>query len=264
LANGGEVRYVEERALKSAKKSSKGKSKNVSAPSSPNIEGSYVYIGCSENVFQANIDCGSFGNGDEDLCLFQEFKVGKLSASTSAGAVAVASIFYTPEIGEGQATNPSESCVFSGSFRRSATVIGNTVLPIPLATSDGCENVKENFLYVAKFGIMMDGKLNLSFSRDGGFEYYTDDVTCPDKYIGYKSSSKAEYTTKRAAVAVCDASGRHLVGQQLVDTDTDLENHGRELHGRRLCPPCVFLVGVVTPIAVGIIGAGGTICAAKC
>merc|ERR1712048_1223285 len=70
--------------------------------------------------------------------------------------------------------NPDEVCIFEGSFRASAAFQGNTVLPIPLASSNGCSDVTQNFQYLVKMNIMDDGNLDFSFSDDSGFTYYTD------------------------------------------------------------------------------------------
>lgn len=185
---GGDHTSRKLKSSKSSKSSSASSSDDSSGASmgSSSIEGTYLYAGCNERVFQATIMCDVFGSRDPDLCIYQEYALGQNTDEDGENAIEYEGnpgVFFHPneEVYE-EGVTPSDVCVFSGTFRYSAARQGKKILPIPLATSEGCQNVNDNFLYVAKMKVRKDGDLKISFSRDGGESYYTDDVDCPKAY----------------------------------------------------------------------------------
>jgi len=236
VSDGGQVLSFNGRELKKAKGAKKAKKgSSYASPTIEDIEGMYVYTGCDNNVFQASISCGIFGDGDQDLCLYQELKIGQLSDKETSSDSAPTSDgnYFNPDSVLGSLTaSPDDVCVFSGTFRASAALQGSNILSIPLATSNGCQNVEQNFLYTVKMEVNGDGSLKLDFSDDGGFTYYTQEgEQCPKKYVANKFWEMEEMVAKSAERAVCSDERRILK------------------HGRRLCPPCIVIV---------VVGGGGS------
>jgi len=201
-------------------KSGKGGKKKKHTPPIESIEGAYSYVGCDLNVFQATFLCGIFGDDDPDLCLYQEVKRGQISdVATSPDSVPTAGgQFYNPSSFVTDMTvDPDEVCVFSGTFRASAALKGNNILPIPMASSNGCLQVKQNFEYTLKIEIKEDGNLKFDYSDDGGFTYYTEDSnSSPLLYDAMKIEDKEELVT-------VDSDGRRL--QVIVTTVDSHERH---------------------------------------
>ena len=173
------------------------------------IEGTYLYTSRCGLVFQATIGCGGFGDDDDDLCLYSEFSLGKLSNSTEGGAVPLPSPFTdtdtdtetevflipNPDVSDDGSVDENVVCVFSGAFRKSSAFgrddNDNTVLKaLPLASSNGCQTTTKNFQLVVKGTVSEDeddGKqIELEFSDDFGESYYTDDKECPLTYVAFK------------------------------------------------------------------------------
>jgi hypothetical protein len=234
VSDGGQVLSFNERELKKSEESKKSKGAKKAKKGSgyasttiEDIEGVYHYQGCDNNVFQATIICGIFGDDDPDLCIYQEFKVGEVSEENGLDAADVGdgSYFQPDPILDVETTSPDDACIFSGTFRASAALEGNKILSIPLATSNGCQKVEQNFLYTVKMEVYDDGSLKLDFSNDGGFTYYTQEgEQCPLTYKGIKYWEMEELVARSAEVGVCSDEGRFLK------------------HGRRLCPPCAAVV----------------------
>lgn len=234
VSDGGQVVSLNARELKK-KKAGKAAKKGSGGNSYPieSLEGVYLYRGCDNNIFQASISCGIFGDSDPDLCLYQEVKLGQVSetaASQDSALTSDGNYFNPDSILENLTVDPSHYCIFSGTFRASAAIEGNNVLPIPLATSNGCSNVSANFLYTVKLEVKDDGNLNLDFSNDGGSTYYTQEgEQCDASYVGNKFQDMNEMVAMSADRGFCSDERRILK------------------HGRRLCPPCVVVV--VAPAA---------------
>lgn len=219
-------------------KSTKVQNINNDAAFARKLEGMYFYHGSCESVFQVNIVCDVFGDADPDLCLYQEFKAGEMipddreppeDAEPIEGGGFMALEPYTSQTH----VDPDDVCIFSGTFRSSSLrgVDGN-VHQIPLATSEGCENVKNNYQYVLKMGmgsIDEESFLRMEFSDDGGDTFYTDDVDCPTKYkaVEYLTSSEMKGHT-RSLLPLAELDNSPLYNRL---------PHDRLLHGRVLCPP---------------------------
>ena len=167
------------------------------------ITGVYIYTNKCNNVFQVTIDCGIFGDEDPDLCLFSEFSRGTLVETPEQSSEPLPGregLYFLPDaaITEDGIINPDIVCEFSGTFRRSSLMVeeenGSNQLKLkalPLASSNGCGTTTTNFKLVVK-GTMkkVDDEdetiLELEFSNDFGFTYYTDTKVCPHSYIGQK------------------------------------------------------------------------------
>mmetsp|Transcript_14690 Transcript_14690/g.16530 ORF Transcript_14690/g.16530 Transcript_14690/m.16530 type:complete len:301 (+) Transcript_14690:550-1452(+) len=199
-------------------KSGKGGKKKKHTPPIESIEGAYSYVGCNLNVFQATFLCGIFGDDDPDLCLYQEVKTGQISdeANSTDSVPTAGGQFYNPSsFGTDMTVDPDEVCVFSGTFRASAALKGNNILPIPMASSNGCLQVKQNFKYSLKIEIKEDGNLKFDYSDDGGFTYYTEGRnSSPHLYDAMKVEDKEGLVTVdsdgRRLQVVVDSHGRHL------------------------------------------------------
>ena len=163
-------------------------------PIDTDIEGTYLYANQCGLVYQATVECGSFGIGDDDLCLYSEFSAGSISNSTENGAVPIAGTdaYYVPS---GSEFDEDNVCVFSGTFRKSSAFNyddeGNILfLPLPLASSNGCQVTTKNFKLVVK-GTLSENEdsrkqIELDFSDDSGVSYYTDDKECSLSYVAFK------------------------------------------------------------------------------
>ena len=190
-------------------------SKKIGGPSDPpipvpspldvtrgGIEGAYMYTNKCNNVFQVNIDCGRFG--DENVCSYSEFSRGTLVETPEKGSEVLPGregLYFLPNpaIPMNGIINPNVVCVFSGTFRRLSLVVveedGSNQLKLqalPLGSSNGCETTTINLQLVVK-GTMKKADddnettiLELEFSNDFGFTYYTDNKECPRSYIGQK------------------------------------------------------------------------------
>jgi len=92
-----------------------------------------------------------------------------------------------------------------------------------------------------------DGSLQLDFSNDGGFTYYTQEgEQCPKKYVANKFWDMEEMVAKSAERAVCSDERRILK------------------HGRRLCPPCIVVLVTVGPELFLLLFVGGSLCIWLC
>jgi len=168
------------------------KKKKNKAEQAGDIEGKFVYGGCGNNFYRAEIKCGIFSPDDQDLCLYEEFAIGSIVDTGSDKTIQLpGGGFFLPEPTvdpEEPTVDPEKVCLISGTFRKS-TMQGDDILPIPLATSNGCQDISLNFLFVLKATVMNDGNLDMSFSRDGGKTFYTDDVECPLAYVTTKAQT---------------------------------------------------------------------------
>lgn len=162
-----------------ASKTKKGKKDKNNKPSPPlpaNIEGDYLYKGCNDNIFKVTIGCGLFGKDDPDLCMYEETKIGTSFDEEKPGSFLLEGTdqFFLPfePFAEGiEGVDDEKLCVIAGSFRASATIKKGNIKPIPLATSNGCKNVAQNFAFFVKGKVAEDGKLKLLFSTDSGATY---------------------------------------------------------------------------------------------
>jgi hypothetical protein len=189
------------------------------------IEGVYLYTNKCNNVFQAIIECGLFGD-DPDLCLYSEYTIADIVADcdddeVSAGTCEAVDdgVFFKKNDKlpvDGSSIDPNNVCIFSGTFRASSAMDGRNMLhPIPLASSNGCPTTTANFQLVVQGMVMDDGDLELEFSDNFGQSYYTKEKVCPNSYIGRKVSDDIVDQT-RALARVDDGDGtmnkyhRHL------------------------------------------------------
>jgi hypothetical protein len=99
------------------------------------------------------IGCGSFGDNDPDLCIIQDTKTGSV-------------------VGELVVSVEGHVCLLAGTSRLSGTVIRSKIKHIPLATSEFCQTVTDNFLFVVKSEVKKDGNLTLFFSKETGKSYF--------------------------------------------------------------------------------------------
>ena len=206
------------------KLSKKNATPQSSVTGTNSIQGMYLYTNKCSNVFQVTIKCGLFGDSDPDLCMFSEYTMGDIVTDCDV----LADICVPLEDGNGfvkvndklpvdeSIIDKDTICVFSGTFRASA-MDGNMMMPIPLATSNGCSTDTTNFKEVVKGMIQEDGNLVLEFSDNFGQSYYTNEKECPNSYIGQKVSDDI-VDNSRALARVDDGDGsmpmyhRHLVG----------------------------------------------------
>jgi len=144
------------------------------------FEGTYAYPGCGGGFFRVNIDC----DFDNDLCVYEEFKVGTFYDTDLVGEDVRDDSFIS--VGDPDSPNlfikPSTVedreliCTFSGTF--SASTAGkertNELKPIALSVSDACNDAAKAKQYVVKVASLFD-RVYLSFSQDGGETYYTQD-----------------------------------------------------------------------------------------
>ena len=166
---------------KTSKKSAPTSSKMV------DIEGTYMYSGCNYRIFQLKITCGLFGPNDRDLCLYEEYSIGTLVQDATDETLEIEEgMFLLPDAvtQEGGIVDHNEVCVLSGTFRFSSIQGGRDILPIPLASSNGCKRTTENFKFVVKARVMNDGNLDLSFSNDLGVTYK--EIPSEKAYVGNK------------------------------------------------------------------------------
>jgi hypothetical protein len=166
------------------------------------IQGTYMYSNKCNNVFQATIECGLFGEGDPELCKFSEYKVGDVVTECDEGEVVCVPLLDGNGFlkindklpSAGQLIDPNIVCTFSGTFRASSAMGDHNMLyPIPLATSNGCPTTTTNFQTVVKGMVKEDGNLELDFSSDYGLSYYTkNENVCPYSYIAKKVPNENE------------------------------------------------------------------------
>jgi len=236
-------RLLEKKKTRKLGKNGKGGKNGKISPPIESIEGAYAYVGCNLNVFHATFLCGSFGDDDPDLCLYQEVKTGQISdeANSTDSVPTAGGQFYNPSsFGTDMTVDPDEVCVFSGTFRASAALKGNNILPIPMASSNGCLQVKQNFEYSLKIEIKEDGNLKFDYSDDGGFTYYTEGPnSSPQLYDAMKVEDKEGLVT-------VDSDGRRL---QVVVTTVDS-------HERHLLFPFIPMLGFITGLTLLNIGWG--------
>ena len=240
-------------------------SKKIGGPSDPpipvpspldgtrdGIEGAYMYTNKCNNVFQVNIDCGRFGDDDPDLCLYSEFSRGTLVETPEQGSEPLPGkgLYFLPNaaIPEDGIIDPDIVCEFSGTFRRSSSMVeeedGYNQLKleaIPLASSNGCETTTTNFKLVVK-GTMKKADdddatiLELDFSDNFGFTYYTDTKVCPHSYIGQKLD-EAEGDVQRA-LALNGSEDKHVSNSFVVRRQLFLSKFLRKKWGsfwRKIC-----------------------------
>ena len=218
-------------------------SKKIGGPSDPpipvpspldgtrgGIEGAYMYTNKCNNVFQVNIDCGSFGDDDPDLCLYSEFSRGTLVETPEQGSEPLPGkgLYFLPNaaIPEDGIIDPDIVCEFSGTFRRSSSMVeeedGYNQLKleaIPLASSNGCETTTTNFKLVVK-GTMKKADdddemiLELEFSNDYGATYYTDTKVCSRSYIGQKMDE--DEGNRQRALALNGSDDKHTSNNSAV------------------------------------------------
>ena len=134
------------------------------------IQGTYLYTNKCDAVLQVNIECGLFGDGDPDLCMFSEYTIGDIVTDCDAEEVP-AEICLSLKDGngfvkvndkfpvEGSIIDKDTICVLSGTFRASSAMDGNIMLPIPLTTSNGCQTTITNFQTVVTGMVKKDGNL---------------------------------------------------------------------------------------------------------
>ena len=126
--------------------------------------------------FQAIIECSLFGD-DPDLCLYSEYTIADIVADCDDDEVSAGTCVALDDGGffkkndklpvDGSIIDPNNVCIFSGTFRASSAMDGrNMLLPIPLATSNGCPETTTNFKTVVKGMMQDDGTLELDFSDD--------------------------------------------------------------------------------------------------
>ena len=166
------------------------------------IQGTYMYSNKCNNVFQATIECGLFGEGDPELCKFSEYKVGDVVTECDEGEVVCVPLLDGNGFlkindklpSAGQLIDPNIVCTFSGTFRASLAMDDHNMLyPIPLATSNGCPTTTTNFQTAVKGMVKEDGNLELDFSSDYGLSYYTkNENVCPYSYIAKKVPNENE------------------------------------------------------------------------
>ena len=249
----------------SQKKISK-KNAYVSKDVAKSIEGSYYYLGSCASIYKVTIKCGIFGHpnniDDRDLCIYEEYKVGAIIAEEEgveipADATALDNgVLFVPTEGthykdkdgtsyeeEGNNIDRNEVCVLSGTFRYSSTVVVNNkgspsgLLPIPLAKSNGCNKPTsqsccanadtQNFQFVVKANILDTGDLDIGFSSNHGFTYYTDTIS--------PSTEMPEEVTELMYTAQKDV----------------LAEYGR----RKLCPQC-FIAAVAIVVVLWVVKIG--------
>jgi len=155
------------------------------------IEGTYFYRGCEGTIFEATITCGEFPTRS-DLCRYEEFAIGSLSAELTEGATLVENeLYFVPislpsnfmfdEDDFEQDRVCSRAGVFSTSMAKGKTSFS---LPLPLA-SNGCKVAAKAFELFLKIDVAVEGNLDLSFSIDKGLTFYTDN-SCSASYVAEK------------------------------------------------------------------------------
>jgi len=145
-----------------------------------------MYLGCSSELFEMNIDCGTFGDDDPDLCLIRTVAVGAVAMGEDGENVIETLPAYGQDIED---IDDTVTCVASGVFSMDR-IDGDVIKPIPMATSSGCsiQNVNYDYQYVMK-GLINRKKdsIKIHFSSDYGLTYYTDEVDMPKVYTAVKS-----------------------------------------------------------------------------
>lgn len=170
------------------------KKANKPNPKDRSIEGVYLYGGCSGKLFKAIIECGRFGSNDPDLCKYTEHAVGEFLEGEFKPFGKYIDTWIDPKAKDYIST---EECILEGTFRSSAVVTDDGyILQIPLATSNGCNKVTENFQFVMK-GKIVDDELRLLFSNDFGnmFPYEGKEVSPLYNAIPIGSSTTENKTT---------------------------------------------------------------------
>ena len=136
-------------------------------------------------------------------------------------------LFFLPNaaILEDGTINPDSLCVFSGTFRRLSSMVEEEdgghkqfkLKAVALASLIGCETTSTNLKLVVK-GTMKKADdndetiLNLDFSDNFGFTYYTDTKVCSRLYIGRKVD-EGESNGQRD-LAVNGSDDKHIHEQQ--------------------------------------------------
>lgn len=191
---------VAEKCQKSCKKYLKKKLQ-------PSLEGERLHVGCDAYVFKSNIQCDIFGENDPDLCMIQMVIVGQLSpeGTTIANGFQMDSYpAYDDDIND---LDGETACMSTGVFSLDR-IEGRDLKPIPLITTGaGCSAMglatPPDYQFVVKGRMNKDGSVDLSFSQDMGFTYYTDSYL-PDAPYLYKAS-----------VFTGDSTRRELAGESL-------------------------------------------------
>jgi len=154
-------------------------------------EGTFLYTGCSSNIFQIDISCDELSN-NLDSCKYEERKVGYITEDSSEeGATPLAGgnfyVLYNDAIGRDD-LDEEKVCIRAGIFGSSSTVQGETPFVVTLSTiSNGCESAFEYFLQI---DVLSDGNLKLSFSVDNGLSFYTDDIDCKTSYVAQRDNEQ--------------------------------------------------------------------------
>ena len=133
---------------------------------------------------------------------------------------------------------PDNVCEFSGTFRLSSSLMEEEdghqlkLEAIPLASLNGCVTTTTNFKLVVK-GTMkkVDDKdetiLELDFSNDFGFTYYTDTKVCPHSYIGQKVDEGN--SNGQRALAQNGSDDKHVSNNSVVRRQLILSNFWSKL-----------------------------------
>jgi len=247
-----------------AKRKLSKKSKYVSKDIANSVEGSYHYLGSCASIYKVTIKCDTFGNQnnidrDSDLCIFEEYNVGAVIKEEEGVEIPVDAIdldnglWYVPKFGttyyeeeddtsyeqERNDIDPNEVCILSGVFRHSSTVVvdkgsPSELLPIPLAKSYGCSKQSQsccadgdtkNFQFVVKANILDNGDLDINFSSNYGFSYYTDNISTSMELS--KELKDVLYVAQKAEVVT--------------------------EHGRQLCLGACFFAGLILAGAIAAI-----------
>jgi len=145
---------------KTSKKAGEGNAAGMVRRSS--LEGTYQYLTRDDTIVQVTIGCGDdFGEDDPDLCLWSEFSQGTVLTTPKTGSEPLPGkeglhFLANPSRSDDGTINPDRMCVFSGTFRRSSSMVEDDdgdqlqLKAIPLASSNGCKNLHTNFQMVVK------------------------------------------------------------------------------------------------------------------
>merc|ERR1712238_639286 len=144
------------------------------------FEGIHFYPGCGGGFYQAKIDC----DYDKDLCMYEEFRVGKIYAPEELGLqdvsgdsfISIGDPDITHYIKQSDVEDPKLICSFYGTFSASESGKGKTneLKPMALTVSDACNDASKAKEFVVKAASFFD-RVYFEFSQDGGETYYTTD-----------------------------------------------------------------------------------------
>jgi len=160
------------------------------------LEGTRTYIGCSAEFFEMTIECGVFGDDDPELCLLRAVGVGELMEGEDGLNYIRPFPDYVPNIDD---IDPDKVCVASGTFSLDR-VTEDMLEPVPLTVSNGCsfQGVTEDYQYVVK-GVIdrEENTIQLSYSNDFGFTYYTDEIETPEAYTAIVAELEEAHDDRR-------------------------------------------------------------------